>query len=292
MLEHLPPLKSLLAFSAASRSINFSQAAEHLCITQSAISHQIKSLETFLGVKLFNREGKKLTLTEEGQILAKVVNLGLDEIALTSKQLMGKLEPSLQFGVSSSFAIHRVTPELTQLNERHPSLDLRLRMLSCSDDIPALGLDVFLYDKPIEHISYECEALKQEDYIAVATPEIAKKAETVPIDQWHRHTKFIDLQGLNTWHLWGERLELSISEEDMLYFSHTILMMQSVLSHQGVALLGETMVKPELVKGQLVRLHPHSMQFEQDGFYFHWHKRRKNDKNIRVLKNWLYGLMK
>ena len=290
MHQYLPPLKSLLAFSAASRTNNFSQAAEQLCITQSAVSHQIKSLETFLGVKLFIREGKKLNLTEEGRLFAKTVNLGLDDIAQTAKLLMGELEPALQFGVSSSFAIHRVTPELSELNQRHPTLDLRLRMLSCSDDIPALGLDVFLYDKPIEHISYECEALKQESYIPVASPEVAQKLNGVAIEDWPRHAKFIDLQGMTSWQCWQP--ELQLSSDTMLYFSHTILMMQAALSHQGIALLGENMIKPELENGQLLKLDDNALSFEQDGYYFHWHKRRNKDKNVRFLKNWIFSLMK
>ena len=70
MFRKLPPLKSLLAFAAASRSQSFSHAAKELYITQSAVSHQIKNLEEFLGHKLFYREGKVLKLSIEGQLYA------------------------------------------------------------------------------------------------------------------------------------------------------------------------------------------------------------------------------
>jgi len=291
MYKELPPLKSILAFSAASNSKSFSQAAEQLCITQSAVSHQIKSLEQFLGQSLFIRKGKSVELTEQGKRYARVVNDSLSEIASATRELTGQLESAIQFGVSSAFAIHRVTPELSNLTEKYPKLDLRLRMLSCSDPITSLDLDVFLYDRPLEHISYQCELLKNESYIAVANPELADKLAHLPVGDWPKQAKFIELQGLDIWREWLLSSGIESIKKETLSFSHTILMMQAALSGQGIALLGESLVKRELATGQLVRLRENSISFDNEGFYFHWHKRRKNDKYVRILKHWLYSLM-
>jgi len=291
MFRKLPPLKALLAFSAASRSHSFSQAAEDLFITQSAVSHQIKNLETFLGCKLFYREGKSLKLSEQGQQLAQTVNQGFDQIVATIQEITGQLDNALQFGVSSTFAVHRITPEMSELNLKNPTLDLRLRMLSCSDPIPELGLDVILYDTKIDHISYECEEIKQEVYYPVASPEIAKKLQGMSPSLWHQCVKFIDIQGLDIWQDWFDENKILIEEIPRQYFGHNILVMQSVLTSQGIALLGETLIKKELLNGQLVKLTNKGFSFENDGFYFSWHKRRKNDPNIRILKNWLLGLI-
>lgn len=291
MFRKLPPLKSLLAFSAASRSHSFSQAGDDLYITQSAVSHQIKNLEQFLGCKLFFREGKNLKLTEEGQLLSLTVNQGFDQMLSVIEQITGQLDNALQFGVSSTFAVHRITPEMSELGQKNPTLDLRLRMLSCGDPITELDLDVILYASPIDHISYECEELKQEAYYPVASPEIAKKLENIKPEQWHKSAKFIDLQGLDVWNDWFNAFKLVMPEKQTQYFSHTILIMQAVLSGQGIALLGETLIKKELTSGQLVKISDEPMSFEEDGFYFSWHKRRKNDPNIRLLKNWLLSLV-
>ncbi len=67
MARRLPPLKSLRAFEAAARHLSFTRAADELFVTQAAVSHQIKSLEEFLGVALFIRRNRKLLLTDEGQ---------------------------------------------------------------------------------------------------------------------------------------------------------------------------------------------------------------------------------
>ena len=67
MANRLPPLNALKAFEASARQLSFTRAAEELFVTQAAISHQIKSLEDFLGIKLFMRKNRALLLSEEGQ---------------------------------------------------------------------------------------------------------------------------------------------------------------------------------------------------------------------------------
>ncbi|MGL5408144.1 MAG: LysR family transcriptional regulator, partial [Shewanella sp.] len=67
MSRRLPPLNAVKAFEAAARHLSFTRAAEELFVTQAAVSHQIKALEDFLGLKLFRRKNRSLLLTEEGQ---------------------------------------------------------------------------------------------------------------------------------------------------------------------------------------------------------------------------------
>jgi len=290
MFRKLPPLKSLLAFAAASRTQNFSLAAKELYITQSAISHQIKNLEEFLGHKLFFREGKLLKLSPEGMLYAQKVNQSINQLLSATQELIGHHDNALQFGVSSTFAIHRITPELNGLYQRHSDLDIRLRMLSCSDDITALDLDVILYDHPIEHISYECIHLKSEAYYPVACSGLADKLSVLP-NEWSEQTTLIDIETVDLWHDWLKEQELEFTNINIQYFGHAILVLKAVLAGQGIALLGETLICNELASGELVKLSDSPMTFPDDGFYFAWHKRRKNDANVRLLKNWLLGLL-
>ena len=69
MLKHWPPLNALRGFEAAARLGSFHQAAQELHLTQSAISQQIRSLETFLEQPLFHRSGRSVTLTDAGHDL-------------------------------------------------------------------------------------------------------------------------------------------------------------------------------------------------------------------------------
>jgi len=290
MFRKLPPLKSLLAFSAASRSQSFSSAAKELYITQSAVSHQIKNLEEFLGTKLFYREGKVLKLSPEGHVYAQKVNQSIEQLISATQELIGNHDNVLQFGVSSTFAIHRITPELSDLYQRHKELDIRLRMLSCSDIITALDLDVILYDHPIEHISYECIQLKNEVYYPVANAELAKNLSPSPIE-WQKETTLIDIETVDLWQDWFKEQGHELVDSNIQYFLHSILILKTVMAGQGVTLLGETLIRDELKSGELVKLSDKPIVFPDDGFYFAWHKRRKNDPNIRRLKNWLLRLL-
>lgn len=291
MLKDLPPLKSLLAFSAASRCKNFTLAAEQLFISQSAISHQIKKLEQFLGHKLFYRQGNQLQLTDEGKGFAIIVNQAFEQIASASKVLTGELDNALQFGVASAFAVHRLTPALSELNQRYPELDLRLRMLSCGDSLDTLDLDIILYETHFEQVSYQCERLKLEAYYPVASPLVAAKLADIGIQQWCQVTRLIELQSVDSWIDWRDHHGNDIVIQNQLYFGHTLLMLQAVLAGQGVALLGESLIANELREGTLIKLSDKPMVFGTDGFYFSWHNRRKNDANIRRIKHWLLNLL-
>jgi len=97
MSRRLPPLNSLKAFDAAARHLSFTRAADELFVTQAAVSHQIKSLEEFLGIKLFIRRSRTLLLTHEGQaywpsIRKMFEQLGVDLNGITRLEMI--LEPN------------------------------------------------------------------------------------------------------------------------------------------------------------------------------------------------------
>src|SRR6516162_9768105 len=88
MRPRLPPLNNLKAFEAAARNESFTRAAEELCVTQGAVSQQVKGLETTLGVRLFNRERQRLVLTQAGREYLSVVREAFDRIALGTDRLL------------------------------------------------------------------------------------------------------------------------------------------------------------------------------------------------------------
>ena len=88
MLRRLPPLKALKAFEAAARSESLTRAAEELCVTQGAVSQQVKALEATLGLTLFNRERQRLVITEAGREYLAVVRDALDRIALGTDRIV------------------------------------------------------------------------------------------------------------------------------------------------------------------------------------------------------------
>src|SRR5438045_8080878 len=88
MLRRLPPLNALKAFEAAARHESVTRAAEELCVTQGAVSHQVKALEAVLGIKLFNREHQRLAITAAGRHYLAVIRDALDRIAVGTEHLV------------------------------------------------------------------------------------------------------------------------------------------------------------------------------------------------------------
>jgi LysR family glycine cleavage system transcriptional activator len=105
MLRRLPPLNALRAFESAARSESFKRAAEELCVTQAAVSQQVKALEATLGIKLFNRERQRLVITRAGREYLAVIRDALDRIAVgTERVVQRRSSGKLTVSTSPDFA--------------------------------------------------------------------------------------------------------------------------------------------------------------------------------------------
>src|SRR3984893_14587358 len=127
MLRRLPPLNALKAFEAAARSESFTRAAEELCVTQGAVSQQVKALEESLGIKLFNRERQRLVITEVGREYLGVVRDAFDQIAAGTERIVRRQRSSvLTISTSPDFAAKWLVNRLGRFTETHPEIDLRI----------------------------------------------------------------------------------------------------------------------------------------------------------------------
>lgn len=123
-----PPLTALRAFEVASRHGSFSAAAEELCVTQSAVSHQIRHLEDWMGAPLFVRgKGNRLSLLPHGAALAQTLTHSFAEIdAACRRARQAKDPPSLVIAAIPSLAVCWLIPRLTDFRRRHPEVHLRV----------------------------------------------------------------------------------------------------------------------------------------------------------------------
>src|SRR5215470_2125589 len=127
MPRRLPPLNALKAFEAAARHESFTRAAEELCVTQGAVSHQVKALEAELGLKLFNRERQRLVITEAGRAYLVVVRDAFDRIASGTERLLQRQSGgALTITTSPNFAAKWLVHRMGRFGEAHPEIDLRV----------------------------------------------------------------------------------------------------------------------------------------------------------------------
>ena len=121
MLRRLPALNALKAFEAAARHESFTRAAEELCVTQGAVSHQVKALEAELGIKLFNRERQRLIITEAGRDYLTVLRDAFDRIAVGTERLVQRQTSGvLTVSTSPDFAAKWLVNRLGRFAEEHP----------------------------------------------------------------------------------------------------------------------------------------------------------------------------
>lgn len=141
MLRPHLPLNALRAFEASARHLSFTRAAIELCVTQAAVSHQVKSLEAQLNVALFKRLPRGLMLTSEGETLLPVLRECFDRIAQTLGRFDGgHYREVLTVGAVGTFAVGWLLPRLGDFQARFPYVDLRLSTNNNRVDVAAEGL--------------------------------------------------------------------------------------------------------------------------------------------------------
>jgi LysR family transcriptional regulator, glycine cleavage system transcriptional activator len=127
MTYRLPPLNALRAFEVAARHLSFKHAAEELCVTPTAVSHQIKQLEEFLGLELFHRLTRSLELTPEGEAMLPKVREGLESFAAAVECTRQSLAKDRLVVVSPpSFATRWLVPRLKGFAKTEPKVELHV----------------------------------------------------------------------------------------------------------------------------------------------------------------------
>src|SRR3990167_9838539 len=179
-----PPLNALRAFDAIVRTRSISQAAKALRVTQSAISQQQKLLENYLGIQLFNREGKQLRLTNTGTLYAKYINSMFDNLRLATTQLLHShsQENVITINTDTHFASEWMMPRLPHFQALHPKMECRLSTPVVEVDFQACDIDAGIY--------YSHQGAMWPELESVPLLSVKKEKNTVP---W---TKDITLPGV------------------------------------------------------------------------------------------------
>ena len=141
--RRMPPLSLLQTFEVVARQNSFTLAADELCLTQSAVSRQIKSLEDQLGLPVFRRMHRAIELTTEGQRLFESVTRGLREIESSVTGLRAATEnPQITVSASVAFSYFWLMQRLERFSARHPEIDLRILATDQKVDLRHEGVDV------------------------------------------------------------------------------------------------------------------------------------------------------
>jgi LysR family glycine cleavage system transcriptional activator len=254
MLRRLPPLNALKAFEAAARSESFTRAAEELCVTQGAVSQQVKALETTLGVKLFHRERQRLQITDAGREYLGVVRDALDRIALGTERLVQRQTSGvLTVSTSPDFAAKWLVHRLGRFAEAHPDIDLRVSATMHQVDFAREDVDVAVRHGDGLWVGLDVVRLCSEQLFPVCSPKLVSggKRITKPMDL----LKFplLRLDDWKTWSRWFDAAGVSPPITQGPVLNRASMLIDAAVNGQGIALARTALAAWDLINGRLIR---------------------------------------
>ncbi|KKX28028.1 LysR family transcriptional regulator [Rhizobium sp. LC145] len=279
---HLP-LNALRAFEAAARHLSFTRAAIELCVTQAAVSHQVKLLEERIGVTLFRRLPRGLMITEEGQALLPTLQESFDRMAEMLERFEGgHMREVLTLGAVGTFAVGWLLPRLADFTERYPFIDLRLSTNNNRVDIAAEGLDYTIRFGNGAWHDIEAEALFEAPLSALCIPSIARQV---------KHPEDLARQPLlrsyraDEWPSWFETARVTPPPIHGMVFDSSVLMIEAAIQGTGVALAPPLMFSRHLAAGTIEQ--PFPIYISKGSYWITRLKSRAVTPAMEAFRHWI-----
>lgn len=257
MRRRLPPFAAVRAFEAAARHRSFKAAAEELSLTQSAISHQVKGLEEFLGTALFRRRGHGVELTSCGADYFGDLSFILDRLDSSTERFKGTgIRGPLSVRATPAFTSRWLLPRMNRFNRANPEIELEVTTTSDPMRFPDDGVDVLIQYGQAPADGLRVDPFLTSARVPVCSPEFLKRngpAIRRPEDL-AEVTLLRDLVG-DDWATWfacaNSRLPAGIRGPRL---AHCELTMKAAEEGQGVALAYGALIDREIASGRLVKL--------------------------------------
>lgn len=292
MGRRLPPLNSLKCFEAAGRLLSFTDAAKELNVTQAAISHQIKVIEEFLGISLFDRYPRRLALTEPGKTLLPEVIEAFDRVS-TAITLLGQEQYSNMINVrlGPSFAARWLSPRLKYFWLQYPEIDLCLFHANAPTDFEREDIDIAVTYGKGDWPGLVADKLLTLDFFPVCSPAFMHNDKPLTdIDNLRYYTLMHDASH-ECWHDWIQLAQLNgIGAENGTIIDDTNVLIQAAIDAQGIALGSTAFIQDHLDSGRLVK--PFNISLVNEfSYYVVCPESHLNNPAVRAFKEWLLGLV-
>jgi LysR family glycine cleavage system transcriptional activator len=251
----LPPLAALRAFEAAARHQSFKNAAAEIAVTPTAISHQIRLLEETLGVRLFDRQPRKVVLTSAGQELYPVLRDGFSAFALAIDRVRNQ-RPSRSVTVSviPSFAAKWLMPRLPRFQESHPDIHLRLHTSAEVVDLAGGVADAAIRYGHGPYPGLVAAPMFRESFVPLCSPALGLKRPADLLQATLLHLDWLRPDDASpSWQRWSQEAGMNGQlPSGGITFSDDTHAIQAAIAGQGVVLASPAMVRAELDAGLLV----------------------------------------
>ncbi|MCB2095593.1 MAG: LysR family transcriptional regulator [Rhodobacteraceae bacterium] len=256
LTRRLPPLYPLRAFEAAARHGSFSAAARELSLTQSAVSHEVKALETWFGTALFRRARSGLVLTRRGLQVFGIAQRAFAELSgLEAGTEFGTLIGTVTIAAPPLFCAHWLLPRLDRFASANPAVAFRI--INVTVDRPELlrEVDIAIVWGDGVPAGRDGVRLMSAMQMPVASPALTATAGTAVLETLLRQSRILHEGDRKIWRSWCERAGTGVIENhDEWVFDDPALMIEACMRGHGIALGTLPLIDGLLSEGRLVAL--------------------------------------
>ncbi|WP_120501277.1 LysR substrate-binding domain-containing protein [Roseovarius sp. EL26] len=287
----LPPIASLQALEAVERLGSATAAARELSQTQSAVSRQLQSLETQLGVDLFVKQGRRLSLTPEAIDYALDIREALKIIGQSSLKLtINPAGGSLDLAILPSFGMRWLVPRLPEFAQLHPEVTINLSTRLSEFNFTSEPFDAAIHFGKHDWPETDALHLKDEAVIAVCAPDfLADKSIRSAKDLLQHPLMHIQTRP-SAWRDWFSAQGESVDHVGGMLYDQFSTIIQAALHGLGVALIPDYLVEQDLASGRLVRAWGHATPLP-GAYFLVWPKTKSKDAAVLKFRNWLAAQM-
>lgn len=267
----LPSLRGLRVFCMAARFESFKAAAEQLFITASAVSHQIKALERELGVSLFDRDGRQLTLTDEGARLHGRLDPLLLEIENVIASTTYRPQPhAIRVTAPPFFASELLIPGFPEIFSDDVSAELSVETAASPNGKHPDQADVAVILSDTAPADTASRTLFSLELIPAAAPALAARLKDAPIAAWTDETLIVHRGRPNAWRRWYQQSGITLRQPDKLMLLDTMFSVARAAERGlGIALVPAVLTRQWLRSNALVRLSADGL-FTKDHYFLSW----------------------
>lgn len=294
MPKDLPPLNALRAFEAAGRLLSITRAAAELCVTAAAVSHQVKSLEDYLEIRLFRRSGNSLLLTDAGQAFLPGLRAGFADLeramdAVREHDLRG----AFVLSVAPVFASKWLIPRLDGFHAAHPDIDVRISATIELVDFERDGIDAAIRVGRGRYPGLASHRLFGESVVPMCSPALLKGEHPLASPEDLRHHVLLHFdwpaqeQVTPDWGTWLRSTEVkSVDATRGPRFAQPDYAMQAAVEGAGVVLGWRSLAQADLDSGRLTI--PFDVPLQMDvAFYLVYPEAAAERSKLARFREWL-----
>lgn len=281
-------------FESAARNVSFAAAGEELFITASAVSHQIKSLEQYLGFELFSRKHRKVMLTAKGQNYFNSVQQSLNELEVATLRMVDNPKTDIvTLNVAPNFLVRWLIPRLQGFQDLHPDVELQMTASNDLIDFTSTNIDMAVYFGHGDWHGVDVHFLNRVFLVPVCTQELLDRSPVIEEPKDLRAFTLIHVtKRLHEWPEWLESAKVKYRGFSRgLHLSSSQLATSAALEGLGVALADSTLSSREIDNGRLVQLFDVQLDTLKS-FYLVHQKNRPLSYGMEAFLNWVMDEMK